>query len=113
MNIAVGVSIAALALAASFVGGYKVRADKCTGDAALIALAASNVATEASKAATAAIGKIRINYTTVKQEVLRETIEKPVYRDCKHEPSVMRSINSSLAGKPVSGSSVPDPQPSE
>lgn len=89
-----------ISLSAAFGGGYALRAAKCEADAVLIenaALKASNRATEAS---TKAIAKIRQTQTTIRQEVQREIIEKPVYRDCVHDDSVRVRIDSALSGQP-------------
>ena len=35
--------------------------------------------------------------TTITQKVIRETVEKPVYRDCVHDAASLRDINAALS----------------
>jgi len=97
-----------LALLASFGGGYaKGRIDAESNqvrDELLIQQAA-----QAAQSATAElIANIKIKNTTIKQEIQREILEKPVYRDCRHDAVGVQLINSALDGaKPVNGIKLP------
>lgn len=57
----------------------------------------------ANQVAAEAIARIEIKNVTVRQEVQREIIEKPVYRECRHDAGVMRSINSAISGADSAG----------
>lgn len=60
-----------------------------------------------------AIAAIKVQNRTITQEVQRDVIEKPVYRDpdCKHDADSLRRINAALAGtaqpEPTGGVVVP------
>jgi len=58
-------------------------------------------ATEAAASAAAyAISAIKVQHRTIQQEVQRDVIEKPVYRDpgCMHDADSLRRINAALTG---------------
>lgn len=40
-----------------------------------------------------AIAGIEVKHTTIRQELTREILEKPVYRDCRHTDDAMRLRN--------------------
>jgi hypothetical protein len=64
------------------------------------------VATEAAASAAAhAISKISVKHTTVRQEVQRDIIEKPVYRDpdCRTGADSLRRFNSAIPGAERAG----------
>ena len=90
---------ALLIILASFGGGYvKGRSDansNCS-EARTLILEASQ---KAQEAAAQEIAKIDIRHTTIRQKVQRETIEKPVYRDCSHSPDGLRLVNQALSGR--------------
>lgn len=50
----------------------------------------------AARAAAEAIAAIEIKHVTIRQEVQREILEKPVYRDCLHDARGMQLINAAL-----------------
>lgn len=55
-----------------------------------------------------AIAGMTVKNVTVRQEVQREIVEKPVYRDCRHDARVMQLINAALTGSvPAGASTVP------
>lgn len=89
-----------IALGLAFGAGYSVKATECENTALLIEKASLQASNRATEASTKAIAKIRTTQTTIKQEVQREIIEKPVYRDCLHDDGVVRNINSALSGQP-------------
>lgn len=52
----------------------------------------------ATQAAGRAIAAIRVNHTTIKQELQREIHKEPVYLDCRHSPDGLRLVNEALGG---------------
>lgn len=64
-----------------------------------------NTAAEAERAALSAVAeelaKLEVKHVTIRQEVQREVIEKPVYRDCKHDSDGLRLINEAITGRPA------------
>lgn len=60
---------------------------------------------EAGQAAGRAIALIRINHTTIKQELQREIHKEPVYLDCRHSPDGLRLVNQAISGaqRPAAG----------
>jgi folylpolyglutamate synthase/dihydropteroate synthase len=68
----------------------------------------------AAAAAASAIAQIKIENRTIQGRIERVTVEKPVYVDCRHDPSGMRDINEALTRKqpePVSSGGLPGPDP--
>lgn len=63
----------------------------------------------AASAAAHAISKIKVQHRTVQQEIQREVVEKPVFRDCRSGPDAVRLLNSTIPSyKPEpAGSGVP------
>jgi hypothetical protein len=55
---------------------------------------------KATEAAAAEIAKIKVIHKTIQNEVQREVIEKPVYRDCRNDPAVYGLLNRALANSP-------------
>jgi hypothetical protein len=57
------------------------------------------VATQAAASAAAeAISRIKVQHRTITQEVQREVLERPVYRDCVHSTDQLQRINAALTG---------------
>ena len=55
------------------------------------------IATEsAASAAAAAINKIEVKHVTVRQQLEREVIDRPVYRDCRSGPDAVSLFNSAI-----------------
>lgn len=52
------------------------------------------------RAAAEAIAGIDVVNKTIRQEVQREIVEKPVYRDCRADPGIVRAINAAKTGRP-------------
>lgn len=48
-----------------------------------------------------AISGIKVQNRTVYQEVQREVLERPVYRECIHSPDQLQRINAALTGQPA------------
>lgn len=57
------------------------------------------------------LSKITVTNTTIRQRAETVTREVPVYRDCRHDPRGLQSINAALTGVveagPVDGGVVP------
>ena len=51
------------------------------------------------RVAAQAIAGITVSNRTIRQEVQREIVEKPVYRDCVADPGILRSINAAKTGR--------------
>lgn len=85
------------ALAAGLaIGGYTGWTfNQARHDAATVA--SKKASADALKAAAEAIATRDVKHTTITQKVIRETVEKPVYRDCVHDASSMRNINAALS----------------
>lgn len=73
---------------------------------------ARQVFDQAQAAAAGEIAKIKVRNVTVQQTLEKEIHEKPVYRDCRHTPDGLRSINAALAGtEPPDRGKLPEPDP--
>ncbi len=73
---------------------------------------ARQVFDQAQAAAAGEIAKIKVRNVTVQQTLEKEIHEKPVYRDCRHTPDGLRSINAALAGaEPADRGKLPEPDP--
>lgn len=52
----------------------------------------------ATSAAAVAISKIKVQRTTIQNEVQREVSERVVYRECQHSSEQLQRINAALTG---------------
>jgi len=84
---------ALISAAAGFWGGWTIKQGEW--DAATVASQAERG--EALKAAAEAIAAREVKHATITQRVIRETVEKPVYRDCVHDADSLRDINAALS----------------
>ena len=85
--------VAGLLVALGFRLGIKVK--QAEWDAAKVA---TQEATDKALTAVAqAIATRDVKHTTITQKVIRETVEKPVYRDCLHDADSLRDINAALS----------------
>ena len=84
---------ALIACAAGFYGGWTIKQGQW--DAATVA--SQKASDDALKAAAEAIAIRDVKHTTITQKVIRETVEKPVYRDCVHDAASLRDINAALS----------------
>jgi hypothetical protein len=93
---------AAIALAGLTGGAYvKGREDgenKIVAQEAREREIAAEAVDAANTAAAQAIAGIKVQHRTVTQEVQREVIDRPVYRECLHSPDGLRNINAALTG---------------
>ena len=63
---------------------------------------------KALRAAAEALRSMAPAQAKIIERVTRETVEKPVYRDCRHSPDGLRDINSALTNsEPADGGDVP------
>jgi len=93
---------ALISAAAGFYGGWSIKQGQW--DAATVA---AHTEREAALSTIAeSIQKIDVKQQTIRERVIRETVEKPVYRDCRHEPDSLRDINAALS-VPAGASDVP------
>lgn len=60
---------------------------------------AREISDKAIAVAAAEIGKIEIRHQTIRQEVQREVIEKPVFRDCRNTADSFRLLNDALTNR--------------
>lgn len=68
---------------------------------------------QASQAAGRAIAGIKINHTTIHQELQREIQKETVYLACRHSPGGLRLVNEALSGtiRPGAGELPPPDAP--
>ena len=90
--------IAALAICiAAFVGGYRLGIRSEKSDQADKQEVVVQAVEAANLASAHAISQIKINNTTIKQEVERETHTNTLYVACHHADSGLQLINAALA----------------
>ncbi len=67
----------------------------------------------AQAGAATAISKIEVKNVTIRQKVEREIVENVVYRECRHGPDGLRSVNEALTGRaqPAGGGQLPGSDP--
>lgn len=97
--------LAAIGLVGALTGGayYQGRQD---GEAKIVAQEArereiaAGAVDAALNASAQAVAAIKVQHRTITQEVQRDVIEKPVYRDpgCVHDADSLRRINAALTG---------------
>lgn len=68
---------------------------------------------KALQAAAREIAKIDTSAQVIKERVIRETVDRPVYRECVHSDSVLHDINAALAGQSVDPVELPASGPSD
>lgn len=69
---------------------------------------AAQVAYDAAMKATAEqLANLTINNTTIRQKAEVIVRENTIYRECKHTPDGLQSINTAITGKSVSDSKLP------
>ena len=88
--------------------------DQCIAESVRDEAVAQIASEAAASAAAAAISQIKVTNRTIQNEVQRDVIEKPVYRDagCRHDADSLQRINAALAGtrpEPAGGGLVPRP----
>jgi folylpolyglutamate synthase/dihydropteroate synthase len=89
---------------------YEAGQDAELADQGQIEEARAETRAIAAAAAASAIAQIKVENRTIQGRIERVTVEKPVYRDCRHDPDGMRDINEALTRKrpePGSGGGLP------
>lgn len=91
--------LAALVIAvavAAFAAGWKTKGWQ--EDSQALAIAETREA--AMQSAADAISRIKVVNTTVYQRATTQVIDRPVYRECQHQPDMMQQINAALVPTP-------------
>ena len=92
-----GEALACLAFAAmAYIVGTAHGKQAATDSAALKRELAQAAAASGVEAAASAIAGIRVENTTIYRKVADGTAKAAVYRDCMHEPGVLRDINAAF-----------------
>jgi len=105
-----GVLIWAGSLAATGAWFYESGQDSELASQAKIDRARQETRAIAAQAAASAIADIKVEHRTIQGRVERVTVEKPVYRDCRHDADSVRDINQALTGRrpePSGGGELP------
>lgn len=77
---------------------YGAGQDNKVAEQSAVSEAAKQAGESAAKAAATAISKIEVKHVTINQRADTVIREVPVYRDCKHDPAVLRDINEARTG---------------
>lgn len=85
---------------------YGAGQDNKIAEQSAVSEAAKQAGETAAKAAAAAISKIEVKHVTINQRADTVIREVPAYRECRHDPSVLRDINEARTGI-VGGGLVP------
>lgn len=101
--------IAGLAAAAAGAWGvaYRSGRDACRADRAAQEALVREAVSAANEATAAAIARIQVRNTTIRQEVQREIETRVEYRTCLHDDRVRDAINQAIAGSESDLGSVP------
>jgi len=104
-----GIAVAAL-IGAYFYGRYDGRQIE------IAAQAKADKSVEESRkamqqAAAEAIAQITVKHQTIRAEVQREVVEKPVYRDCRADDSILHSLNAAKGIEPAGSGELPGAPP--
>lgn len=97
-------------VAGSFFYGQDIGRDSEIAGQARISKAIEDTREKAQQGAADAIAKNRPINQTIVQKAETVVREKPVYRDCRHDPDGLRSVNSAIIGDtsdPVGGGGLP------
>lgn len=100
-----GVLAALVAIGGAYLQGRSDGLDKCEAAAARDERVAQIASVAAADAAASAITKIKVQNTTIKQEVQHEIVETVRYRECVHPDNIVRNINAALTGSPAPAAS--------
>lgn len=89
----IGVSLVFALLCAASIVSFRMgnKFKQAEWDAAV--LAGKQAQEKALQAAAAEVAKIDVKQQTIVQKVTRETIEKPVFRDCRSGPDAVGLLN--------------------
>ena len=106
-------ALALLALIGFGFGCIEIGKDLKQGEWDAARIAESQAHAEALQAAAREIAKLETSAQVIKERVIRETVDRPVYRDCAHSDSVLHDINAALAGQSVDPGELPASGPSD
>lgn len=59
------------------------------------------------------LARLEAQAQIVRERVIRETVERPVYRECAHSERVLNDINAAITGQSASTGELPASSPSE
>ena len=76
-------------------------------------LAEAKAQADALQAAAREIAKLDTSAQVIKERVIRETVDRPVYRDCAHPPRVLNDINAAITGQSARPGELPASGPSD
>jgi hypothetical protein len=78
--------------------GMGVGRNQCEASAAREERLVAQAADQAASASAQAIGRITVRHQTIQQEVQRDVIERPVFRDCRSGTDAVRLYNDTIGG---------------
>lgn len=78
--------------------GMGVGRDHCEAQAAREERLVANAAEASASAAAEAISRITVRHQTIRSEVQRDVIERPVFRDCRSGADAVRLFNDTIPG---------------
>ena len=103
MYVQIAVTLGALLIGS--ITGHKITSWKYEAEK----LAEVEAQREAITAVAKELAKIDIQHKVIYQKAQTHVIEKPVYRECKHDDDGLRLINEALTGEPADNSKLPKP----
>lgn len=96
-----------ISLVLALAGGWRLGMDHMKASAADAEKVRAETIAAAQQGAADAISKIEIKQVTIRQAIETRIRDVPVYRDCKHAPGMLDSINAALTGQPAGGGVMP------
>jgi len=75
---------------------YRAGQNECASTTAREERVAQLAGSAAAERAAEAISKLKVTHETIRQNTLREVVERAVYRDCRHSPDGLRDVNAAL-----------------
>jgi hypothetical protein len=90
-----------ISLVMALAGGWRLGIDHVKASAADADKVRAETIAAAQQGAADAISKIEIKQVTIRQAVETRIRDVPVYRDCRHAPGMLDSINAALTGQPA------------
>lgn len=90
-----------ISLLLALASGWRLGIDHMKASASDIEAARVATREAAQQGAADAISKIEIKQVTIRQAIETRIRDVPVYRDCRHAPGMLDSINAALTGQPA------------
>jgi len=106
-------ALALLALIGFGCGCIEIGKDLKQGQWDAARLAEAKAQADALQAAAREIAKLDTSAQVIKERVIRETVDRPVYRDCAHSDSVLNDINAAITGQSAIHGELPASGPSD